>query len=38
MSWYFDQQHDPSPCFIKLSKNGAPIQDGGSKSDILALL
>jgi hypothetical protein len=32
MSLNFDQQHDPNSYFAKIAKNGASIQDGGSKS------
>jgi hypothetical protein len=38
MSLNFDQQHDAKSYFVKLAKNGGPIQDGGSKSDFLAKL
>jgi hypothetical protein len=32
--FYFDQQHDPKSYLAKFTKNGGPIQDGGSKSDF----
>jgi hypothetical protein len=38
MSLYFDQKHYPKSCFGKLAENGESMQDGGSKSESLALL